>query len=69
MKEMDKRMRNRSMNVCMERMHECCCRQTMTMKGSVCIIIGQQRIKQHEYEKDSISNSSYIEYQLQHYLG
>ena len=71
MKKMNQRMRSRSMNVSMESMHEYCCRQMMTTakKESIYIIISKQRIKRHEYEKNSISNSSFIEYQHQHYLG
>jgi hypothetical protein len=40
----------------------------MTMKGSV-YIIGINETKKKEYEKNSISNSSFIEYQHQRYLG
>jgi hypothetical protein len=40
----------------------------MTMKGSV-YIVGINEVKKKQYEKDSISNSSFIEYQHQHYLG
>ena len=53
------------------RMREyCCCpmMMAMTMKGSV-YIIGINKVKKKQYEKVSISNSSYIEYQHQRYLG
>jgi hypothetical protein len=40
----------------------------MTMKGSV-YIIGINEKKKKKYEKNSISNSSIIEYQHQQHLG
>jgi hypothetical protein len=49
----------------------CCCRQmmmTMMMKEGI-YIIGINKIKKKQYEKDSINNSSIIQYQHQQYLG
>ena len=52
------------------RMREyCCCEMmAMTMKEGI-YIIGINKIKKKQYEKDSISNSSIIQYQHQQYLG
>ena len=53
------------------RMREyCCCpmMMAMTMKGSV-YIIGIEQEKKKRYEKNSISNNSFIEHQHQRYLG
>ena len=53
------------------RMREyCCCpmMMAMTMKGSV-YIIGINKTKTKQYEKNSISNSNIIKYQHQQYLG
>ena len=47
------------------------CRQmmmTMMMKEGI-YIIGINKIKKKQYEKDSINNSSIIQYQHQQYLG
>ncbi len=46
----------------------CCCCEMMAMKGGI-YIIGVNKIKKKQYEKDSISNSSIIQYQHQQYLG
>ena len=51
-------------------MSECCCCEmmAMTMKGSI-YIIGINKTKTKQSEKNSISNSSFIEYQHQQHLG
>ena len=53
------------------RMQGCCCtRMMMTAKnGRVYNIIGIEQVKIRNYEKNSISNSIYIEYPHQQYLG
>lgn len=53
------------------RMREYCCSpmmMAMTMKEGV-YIIGINKEKKKQYEKDSINNSSIIQYQHQQYLG
>jgi hypothetical protein len=54
------------------RMREYCCSPMMmmatTMKGTV-YIIAINKVKKNPYEKDSISNSSIVQYQHQQYLG
>ena len=54
------------------RMREyCCCNMmmAMTMMKEGIYIIGINKIKKKQYEKDSINNSSIIQYQHQQYLG
>ena len=60
----------KTMNRMRMQMHSCCCCEmmAMTMKGSV-YIIGINEVKKKQYEKNSINNSSIIEYQHQQHLG
>ena len=52
------------------RMQGCCCTMMMTAKnGRVYNIIGIEQVKKKDYEKNSISNSIYIEHPHQQYLG
>ena len=59
----------KTMNRMRMREYCCCCEMmAMTMKGSV-YIIGINETKKKQYEKNSINNSSIIEYQHQQHLG
>jgi hypothetical protein len=58
----------KTMNRMRMREYCCCCMMAMTMKGSV-YIIGINEVKKKQYEKVSISNSSFIEHQHQQRLG
>ena len=64
----------KTMNRMRMREYCCCCEMmAMTMKGSEYImsvyIIGINKTKTKRYEKNSINNSSIIEYQHQQHLG
>ena len=61
----------KTMNQMRMREYCCCCNMMMakTMKKEGIYIIGINKIKKKKYEKDSINNSSIIQYQHQQYLG